>query len=123
MRARIVRRIGLRALRWRRTGPLVVTTANAPGLPAPADADDASEQLGDAVGLVLDAGPLTSGGEHLPSTIVDATSDTLRIDPTTKMTKFVYEEGRTGLGELFDVEARAQFEAIWRELSRLARGN
>ena len=63
-----------------RTGPLAGTTASAPGLLAPATADEAVEQLGDAVALALDAGPLTTGtGPALPSTIIDCTVDPPRI--------------------------------------------
>jgi L-threonylcarbamoyladenylate synthase len=56
------------------SGPLVVTTANLPGLPAPTDADDAILQLGDHVALALDAGDLAPvAGEDPPlaSTVVD----------------------------------------------------
>lgn len=60
------------------SGPLVVTTANLPGMPAPADVDDAVGQLGDAVALALDAGPL--GAEPaLPSTVVDASGPVPRV--------------------------------------------
>ncbi len=62
----------------RQSGPLVVTSANLPGLAAPFDVDDALEQLGDAVALALDAGDL-SGGERLPSTVVDATGAQPRV--------------------------------------------
>ena len=57
----------------RSLGPTVVTAANAPGLSMPTTVDDALDQLGDAIALVLDAGPLTSGhpGEST-STVVDA---------------------------------------------------
>jgi len=55
-----------------RSGPLVVTTANRPGLPAPTEVDDALEQLGDVVSLALDAGSLADV-ESLPSTVVDVT--------------------------------------------------
>jgi tRNA threonylcarbamoyl adenosine modification protein (Sua5/YciO/YrdC/YwlC family) len=60
------------------SGPLVVTTANQPGMPAPSDVDDAVVQLGDAIGLALDAGRL-SGAEGLPSTVVDVTGDVPRV--------------------------------------------
>ena len=63
---------------WRKSGPLVVTTANQPGMPAPVDVDDAVAQLGDAIGLALDAGDL-SGAEPLPSTVVDVTGDQPRV--------------------------------------------
>lgn len=60
------------------TGPLVVTAANLPGLPAPTDVDDALAQAGDVASLALDAGPL---GEDpgVPSTIVDATTMPPRV--------------------------------------------
>lgn len=58
-----------------RTGPLVVTTANLPGLAAPADVDDALEQLGEAVAVALDAGSLLDESA-LPSSVVDATGET-----------------------------------------------
>ena len=60
------------------SGPLVATTANQPGMPAPVDVDDAVTQLGDAIGLALDAGDL-SGNEPLPSTVVDVTGDRPRV--------------------------------------------
>ena len=42
------------------------------------DVDDAVAQLGDAIGLALDAGDL-SGDEPLPSTVVDVTGDRPRV--------------------------------------------
>lgn len=54
------------------SGPLVVTTANLPGMAAPTSVDDALEQLGDGVALALDAGDL-AGDPALPSTVVDVT--------------------------------------------------
>jgi tRNA threonylcarbamoyl adenosine modification protein (Sua5/YciO/YrdC/YwlC family) len=61
----------------RQSGPLVVTTANQPGLPAPADVDGAIAQVGDRSSLALDAGPLDDSA--LPSTIVDVTSPVPRV--------------------------------------------
>jgi L-threonylcarbamoyladenylate synthase len=60
----------------RRTGPLAVSSANLTGRPAATTADQAREQLGDTVALYLDAGPVPGG---VPSTIVDATSEPLRV--------------------------------------------
>lgn len=60
------------------SGPLAVTSANLPGLPAPTDVDGALEQMGDVVSLVLDAGPLADD-VGLASTIVDATGDPPRV--------------------------------------------
>jgi tRNA threonylcarbamoyl adenosine modification protein (Sua5/YciO/YrdC/YwlC family) len=59
-----------------RTGPLAVSSANRTGMPAATDADAAEEMLGDAVSVIVDAGP-TPGAD--PSTIVDATSETPRL--------------------------------------------
>jgi len=53
-----------------RTGPLAVSSANLTGRAAATDADAAEEMLGDAVAVIVDAGP-SAGGEA--STIVDAT--------------------------------------------------
>jgi tRNA threonylcarbamoyl adenosine modification protein (Sua5/YciO/YrdC/YwlC family) len=60
----------------RRTGPLAVSSANATGRPAALGVDDAQAQLGDAVTVYLDGGAAPGG---VASTIVDATSDTLRV--------------------------------------------
>jgi L-threonylcarbamoyladenylate synthase len=54
-----------------RTGPLAVTSANRTGEPAATTAEEAQEQLGDAVAIYLDAGPSPLG---VASTIVDATA-------------------------------------------------
>ena len=60
-----------------RTGPLAVSSANLSGMPAATDADQAEDQLGVAVAVIVDAGPVTRGGEA--STIVDCTGDEARI--------------------------------------------
>lgn len=60
----------------RRTGPLAVSSANATGHPAALDVEDARAQLGDAVSVYLDGGTAPGG---VASTIVDATSGTLRV--------------------------------------------
>jgi len=59
-----------------RTGPMAVTSANRTGNHAATTADDAKEQLGDAVSVYLDAGDSPLGRA---STIVDATGPALRI--------------------------------------------
>ena len=61
----------------RQSGPLVVTSANQPGMPAPADVDDAIEQVGAAASLALDAGSLDDTA--LPSTIVDVSGGAPRV--------------------------------------------
>ncbi|MFA7323327.1 MAG: L-threonylcarbamoyladenylate synthase [Candidatus Nanopelagicales bacterium] len=54
-----------------RTGPLVVTAANVPGLPAPVSIDAALEQLGECAAVAIDVGELEA--DALPSTVVDVT--------------------------------------------------
>ena len=56
----------------RRTGPMAVSSANRSGQPAALTCDEAIDQLGDAVAVYLDGGPLTGSG-GAPSTIVDFT--------------------------------------------------
>ena len=60
----------------RETGPLALTSANRSGQPSPTTCRDALEQLGSDVALYLDAGP---SPESTSSTVVDATSDVLRV--------------------------------------------
>ena len=60
----------------RRTGPLAVSSANRTGQPAATTAAQAREQLGDAVAVYLDGGAAPGG---VASTILDATSGTLRV--------------------------------------------
>lgn len=70
------------------TGPLAVSSANRTGQPTPATAQGAREQLGEVVEVYLGDGerPKTASdaegtdqGQSLPSTIVDATGDRLRV--------------------------------------------
>lgn len=58
-----------------RTGPLAVSSANLTGQPAALTAAEAADQLGDAVAVYLDGGPVPGG---VASSIVDAT-DGLRL--------------------------------------------
>jgi len=60
----------------RRTGPLAVSSANRTGGPAAMTAEEARDQLGDAVALYLDGGRAAGG---VASTIVDATGERLRV--------------------------------------------
>ena len=60
----------------RRTGPLAVSSANRTGGPAAMTAEEARDQLGDAVALYLDGGRAPGG---VASTIVDATGERLRV--------------------------------------------
>jgi L-threonylcarbamoyladenylate synthase len=60
----------------RETGPMAVSSANLTGKPAATTAEQAREQLGDAVAIYLDGGP-SAGGRA--STIVDLTGDVPRM--------------------------------------------
>jgi L-threonylcarbamoyladenylate synthase len=60
----------------RETGPMAVSSANLTGAPAATTAEQAREQLGDAVAVYLDGGPSTGGNA---STIVDLTGDAPRL--------------------------------------------
>jgi L-threonylcarbamoyladenylate synthase len=60
----------------RETGPMAVSSANLSGSPAAITAEQAREQLGDAVAVYLDGGP-SVGGQA--STIVDLTGDAPRL--------------------------------------------
>lgn len=63
-----------------RSGPLVVTAANVPGMSAPTTVDGALLQLGDAPALALDAGTLAPDDDPgLPSTIVDVSGAAARV--------------------------------------------
>jgi L-threonylcarbamoyladenylate synthase len=57
-------------------GPLAVSSANLTGQPPATTVDEALDMLGDKVAVYLDAGP-TPG--QVPSTILDATGDRLRL--------------------------------------------
>jgi tRNA threonylcarbamoyl adenosine modification protein (Sua5/YciO/YrdC/YwlC family) len=59
-----------------RTGPLAVSSANLSGQPPARTAAEAAAQLGDAVALILDAGP---SGEAPASTVVDACGASPRV--------------------------------------------
>ena len=54
----------------KQTGPLAVSSANRHGHPSAITADEAQEQLGEAVSVYLDGGPCA---ENIPSTILDLT--------------------------------------------------
>src|ERR1700722_6566071 len=55
----------------KQTGPMAVSSANRHGHPAAVNADEAQEQLGEAVSVYLDGGPCV---DNVPSTILDLTS-------------------------------------------------
>ncbi|GAA1341456.1 L-threonylcarbamoyladenylate synthase [Arthrobacter roseus] len=63
------------------TGPLAVSSANRSGHAAALTVAEAEEQLGESVAVYLEGGsrPLAEGADRQPSTIVDATSSTLRV--------------------------------------------
>jgi L-threonylcarbamoyladenylate synthase len=54
------------------TGPMAVSSANKSGMPAATTAQEAQDQLGDAVSVYLDAGPVSAAGGGA-SSIVDIT--------------------------------------------------
>ena len=54
----------------KQTGPLAVSSANRHGQPSAVSADEAEQQLGEAVSIYLDGGPCT---DNVPSTILDLT--------------------------------------------------
>ena len=54
----------------KQTGPLAVSSANRHGQPSATSADEAEQQLGEAVSVYLDGGPCA---DSIPSTILDLT--------------------------------------------------
>jgi tRNA threonylcarbamoyl adenosine modification protein (Sua5/YciO/YrdC/YwlC family) len=58
------------------TGPMAVSSANVSGQPAAQTAQQAQDQLGDAVSVYLDGGAVTDG---IASTIVDVTGELPRV--------------------------------------------
>ena len=60
----------------RETGPMAVSSANLTGMAAATTATVAREQLGDAVSVYLDSGPVTGG---VASTIIDLTGPQPRL--------------------------------------------
>ena len=54
----------------KQTGPLAVSSANRHGQPSAINADEAEQQLGEAVSIYLDGGPCA---DNVPSTILDLT--------------------------------------------------
>lgn len=58
------------------TGPLALTAANAPGRAVPTTYEQASEQLGDAVAIYLDAGEV---GSYATSTVVDGRGEQPKV--------------------------------------------
>ena len=69
------RSVGIRLSAWQplhdlllRVGPVTGTSANREGMPPPTTAEEVQHSLGDALDLIVDAGP-TPGGR--PSTVID----------------------------------------------------
>ncbi|GLE54314.1 L-threonylcarbamoyladenylate synthase [Mycobacterium montefiorense] len=60
----------------REVGPMAVSSANVSGRPPAVNAAEARDQLGDLVGVYLDAGP---SEQQAASTIIDLTGDTPRL--------------------------------------------
>ena len=74
--------VGIRLSAWQplvdllcRVGPVTGTSANREGLPPPRTVEEVQHSLGDALDLIIDAGP-TPGGR--PSTVIDV-RDPIRI--------------------------------------------
>ena len=74
--------VGIRFSAWqplvdllRRVGPVTGTSANREGMPPPRTAEEVQHNLGNALDLIIDAGP-TPGGQ--PSTVIDVRG-TIRI--------------------------------------------
>jgi tRNA threonylcarbamoyl adenosine modification protein (Sua5/YciO/YrdC/YwlC family) len=80
-----------------RTGPMAVTSANKTGQPPAQTAEEARDQLGDAVAVYLDGGQAPLGEA---STIVDATGERLRV----------VRDGGVSRAELERVAGAAAFE-------------
>jgi len=72
------------------TGPIAATGANYSGMPVPMTCDDAQAQLGDAVAVYLDCGPMFT--EHA-SAVIDVTVN----PPTVLRTGAVAWEHLTGI--------------------------
>jgi len=60
----------------KQTGPLAVSSANRHGQPSAINADQAEQQLGEAVSIYLDGGPCV---DNVPSTILDLTGPTPKV--------------------------------------------
>ena len=60
----------------KQTGPLAVSSANRHGQASAISADEAEQQLGEAVSIYLDGGPCT---DNIPSTILDLTGTIPRV--------------------------------------------
>ena len=67
--------VGIRLSAWqplvdllRRVGPVTGTSANREGIPPPRTAEEVQHNLGDALDLIIDAGPTTGGR---PSSVID----------------------------------------------------
>ncbi len=76
------------------TGPMAVSSANLTGAAAATTAENAREQLGDAVQVYLDGGPCE---DNVPSTMVDLTDDMPRL----------LRSGVVSIGQLREVAAVA----------------
>jgi len=60
----------------KQTGPLAVSSANRHGQPSAVSADEAEQQLGEAVSIYLDGGPCA---DNVPSTILDLTGSIPKV--------------------------------------------
>lgn len=102
--------VGIRLSAWqplvdlvRRVGPVTGTSANREGMPPPTTAEDVQLSLGDALDLIVDAGP-TNGGR--PSTVIDVQGP-IRIVREGAIERGAIVAQLAGHGLSLDVERRS----------------
>src|SRR5256884_4956254 len=80
----------------KQTGPLAVSSANRHGQPSAINADEAEQQLGEAVSIYLDAGPCA---DNVPSTILDLTGVIPKVLRPTALSLRRLRAGSSGIAE------------------------
>jgi len=103
------RSVGIRQSPWqplaellRRVGPVTGTSANREGLLPSCTAEDVQRCLGDAVDLIVDAGPTTGGR---PSTVIDV-QGSIRIVREGAIAREIIERQLASHGMYLDGESR-----------------
>ena len=103
------RSVGIRQSPWqplaellRRVGPVTGTSANREGLLPSCTAEDVQRCLGDAVDLIVDAGPTTGGR---PSTVIDV-QGSIRIVREGAIAREIIERHLASHGMYLDGESR-----------------
>ena len=101
--------VGIRQSPWqplaellRRVGPVTGTSANREGLLPSCTAEDVQRSLGDAVDLIVDAGPTTGGR---PSTVIDV-QGSIRIVREGAIAREIIERQLASHGMYLDGESR-----------------